>query len=376
MGGGVALSDALKRQWVPVAGGSCDVRLGYGALEQASTIVRDSVGRPRKAMVVAFSSSGDEVRELLRRQLVHVGFEVSWHLLDVDSARSVEQAMLLCEGLAKEHMTGEDLCCAMGDSDLLSMVAYVCGSWCGGMPYVAVPTDEVALLEGVITPRALDVGKCRRMVSVQPSAQHALLDLELGVAKAGTQNALHANALMASTAMASSERVFSELWDHADDLAQGDEEVRLTQLLATAKQRGLTASSTAAAIRMSLDYGQSFSHALGHLTGGEVAPSVRLAEGMRFCARLAVALDKLSIDDLLAQDELLQMLGVGSAVCDVDAQELADALRHEHYSHTNRFMLLVPFGIGRVRLAAVPKDLLLEHAQAWCSVHRKTTERS
>lgn len=366
------MSDTLKRQWVPVAGGSCDVRLGYGALDQASTIARDSVGRPRKAMVVALSSSSEDVRELVRRQLVHAGFEVCWHLLPNGSVCNMEQAMLLFEDLAQEQMTGEDLCCAAGDSDVLSMVAYVCGSWCGGMPYVAVPTDEVALLEGVITPRALDVAGRRYMVSVQPSAQHALLDLELGMAEAGSEESLHANALMASTAMASSERIFSDLWDHADELAKGDEEVRLTQLLATAKQRGLTASSTAAAIRMSLDYGQSFCHALARVAKDDVARSVRLAEGMRFCARIAVALDKLSIDDMLAQDELLQSLGVGSAVCDVDAQELADALLQEHYSHTNRFMLLVPFGIGRVRLATVPKELLMEHAQAWCSVHRKS----
>ena len=220
------------------------------------------------------------------------------------------------------------------------------------------------------------------MVAVRPSAQHALLDLDVCMAEAGSETALHANVLMASTAMASSERIFSELWDHADSIAREVGEDRLDQMLEVAKQRGLTASSTAAAIRMSLDYGQSFSHALAHAAGNDVTPSVRLAEGMRFCARLAVAMDKLSIDDMLAQDELLRALGIGLAECDVEilgtsfeaierAEDREDAIRREHFSHTNRFMLLVPFGIGRVRLSSVPDDLLLEHAEAWCSVHQK-----
>ena len=365
------MSDALRRQWVPVVGGSCDVRVGHGALDQASKIMRDSVGRSRKAMVVALANSADDVRELIRRQLTHAGFEVSWHLLPDGPTCNVEQAASLFKDLAKERLTGEDLCCAMGDANVLSMVSYVCGSWCGGMAYVAVPTNEVALLEGVITPRALDVEGCGRMVTVRPSAQHALLDLDACMAEVGSETALHANVLMASTAMASSERIFSELWDHADGIALEVGEDRLDQMLEVAKQRGLTASSTAAAIRMSLDYGQSFSHALAHVAGNDVTPSVRLAEGMRFCARLAVAMDKLSIDDMLAQDELLQALGIGSAECDVEAQVLVDALRREHFSHTNRFMLLIPFGIGRVRLSSVPDDLLLEHAEAWCSVHHK-----
>ena len=43
---------SLSRQWVPVAGGSCDVRLGYDALSEGSSLFKASVGKPRACMAV------------------------------------------------------------------------------------------------------------------------------------------------------------------------------------------------------------------------------------------------------------------------------------------------------------------------------------
>ena len=364
------MSETLKRQWVPVAGGSCDIRMGFGALDQASKLMSDSVGHPRFCMVVARSSASEDLIELLRRQLVNAGFTVSWHLLDENNVRTIGQADCLCGAFANEHITGDDLCCALGDADLLSMVSYVCGSWCGGMPFVAITDDEVALLEGALVPRSLDVGAHSRMVSVKTSAQHALLDYDLCLSEHGSEASLYSRALMVGTAMASSERAFSELWDNAEAVARGDDAATLDQLLATARLRGQATSSSAAAIRQSMDYGQSFAHALGNVTNNALPSSICLAEAMRFCARISVALEKLSVDDMLAQDELLQTLGVGFANCDVEPSALIEALKEEHFRRTNRFMLLVPFSIGRVRLTSVSDAMLAEHAHAWCAAHK------
>lgn len=364
------MSETLKRQWVPVAGGSCDIRMGFGALDQASKLMSDSVGHPRSCMVVARRSASDDIVELLRRQLVNAGFSVSWHLVEEENARTISQAERLCNALANEHITGDDLCCALGDADLLSMVSYVCGSWCSGMPFVAVTQDEIALLEGALVPRSLDVGKYSRMVSVKASANHALLDYDLCMSEHGSETSLYVRAIMVATAMASSERVFSELWDSAESIASGDEAVLLDQLLATARARGQAVSSSAAAIRQAMDYGQSFANALGCITNNRLPRSVCMGEAMRFCARISVALEKLPVDDMLAQDELLQTLGIGFATCNIEPQTLLEALKEEHFRRGNRFMLLVPFAIGRVRLTSVPDDMLVEHAQAWCAAHR------
>ena len=355
----------LMRQWVPMAGGSCDVRMGQGALVQASSVIRGCVGRPRACLAIVRERIDETVRETLRRQLVDAGFAVSWLEFGDDVSNTVEAGRSVYEALADARVTSDDLCCALGDSDLISVASYACGSWCGGMSLVAIPSDELALLEGAIVPRSLDVGSRHGVIDVRPAAQHVLLDFDLVFSHESTETSRYLRSLMVATAMAGSEREFSELWDRAAELAAGDEEALRTQLIAVARARGQLKSSTAAAVRQSADYGRSFERAVGRLSR-ETPRSVLLAEGMRFAARIAVALDKLSIDDMLAQDELLETLGIGFASCSFDPQELCEALRREEFVRRNRFMLLVPFSIGQVRFVTVDEDMLLEHARAWC----------
>lgn len=360
---------SLKRQWIPMAGGSCDVRIGEGALEQSSKVLKDSVGNPRKCVAVVRASIDDATRELLRRQLVDAGYEVDWHEVAPSASCTLEDATLLVETFARQGITGDDLCCALGDASVLSLASWACGSWCGQTTLVAIPSDEVALLEGALIPRPLDVGGHARMLSVRPCARRILFDTGMAISEPGEEASLYTRALMVAGAMAGAERVFSELWDRADDIAQGELDVVTTQLLATAKSRGQASSSTAVAVRQSLAYGQDFANGLERVTGPVCPRSTMVAEGMRFAARLSVGMGKLSLDDMLAQDELMEALGLGMASVDVDSHELIRALKDEQFERGNRFMLLLPLAIGRVRLAKVPDDLLEEHAIAWCGAH-------
>lgn len=360
----------LKRQWIPIAGGSSDVRMGAHALESASALFKASVGSPKRCMVVLRDTTDDAMQELLRRQLVDAGFEVAWHVLGTGDVCTLDEAHGLAEDFATHDITGDDLCCAFGDVQVLSLAAFVCGSWCGTTSLVAIPTDEIALLEGALVPRGLNVGDKRALLAAKACARHVLLDYDLALTDERSDTATYARALMVAAAMCGSERVFSELWDRADSIASGDEEALITQLMATAKSRGQLLASSAVAVRQSLEYGQAFAYALARIADRPFSHGVLVAEGMRFASRLSVGLERLSIDDMLAQDELLDTLGVGSVACNVDPHELVRALKDELFLRSNRFMLLVPLSIGRVRLTTIPDDLLLEHASAWCAAHR------
>lgn len=360
---------ALKRQWIPITGGSCDVRMGAGALDAAATLFKAAVGSPKRCMVVLRASDEQSVGETLRRQLVNVGFEVSWHVLGEGRVCSLNEALVLSEAFAAHGITADDLCCAYGDAQVLSLCSYVCAHWCGTTTLVAIPTNEIALLEGSLVPSALDVAGKRGIMAAPACARHALVDYDLVLSAPGSASATYARALMVAAAMCGSERAFSDLWDGAEGIAAGDEEALVAQLMATAKSRGQTLSSTAAAVRQSLGYGQSFANALAHVTKCPLERGLLVAEGMRFSARLSVGLEKLSVDDMLAQDELLETLGVDGVTCDVRPDELVAALKDELLTRGNRAMQLVPLSIGRVRLATIPDDLLLEHAGAWCAVH-------
>lgn len=359
----------VERQWVSIPGGSCDVRIGSGALEHAGKLFRDTVGTPRACLLVLEEGTGEGLAERVRRQLVGEGFEVTRCFLPPEA--SLAKASALVDELAQTGITSDDLVCAVGGSNLLSLVAYVCGSWCGGTPVCVVPLDPSALLEGTLIPRSLDAAGEEGMVGVRPWCKRAICDLDVMDLDAGSEASRLTRVLMVATAMCESERDFSALWDAADAIMAGDLDAWVKAYLSAARGRGHLISSTSLAIRQSSGYGRTFAAALEALFPGQIPLSTRLSEALRFAARIAAGTKKLSVDDMLAQDDLLSMLGVDDvASVSPEPEALVETLKAERFRRSNRFLLTIPAAIGRVRLSSVEDDVLSEHAAAWCAAHR------
>lgn len=368
-------SESVQKCWVSTPGSSCGIRWGEGALDQAGKVCRDAVGRPKRAMLASEPDADADLTDYLGRLLVGEGFEVTPYEVAGEGAsvRTLDAAQGAFEALARAGMTADDVCLAVGGADSLSLMSHACSLWAQGTPLVVVPTDEEALLRACTTPRGLDVGGARQMVAVRACAKNAVCEPSVMVHGLGSEGSRMARALMVATAVSQSEKEFSALWDRAEQVMSGDPVLFCGQLAETAKGRGHIVSSTSIAIRESARYGEDIAAALATLVAG-VAPSTLVAEGMRFAARLSVGLGKLSVDDMLAQDELLEALGLPALACEVDPAALRAALRAERFSRTNRFMLLVPEALGRVRLANLDDELLREHTEAWCAAHAPQAE--
>ena len=355
-----------QRQWVTLRNASMDVRGGAGILGHAAHDLRALVGRPHACALVREPGEDAELVEEFCRDLSDQGFDVRALEMPAggcDLAR-VEALDVL---LAERDITADDLVVAVGGLETLSVASFACASWCGGVSLAEVPTDVVSALVAGPSPRALDLPGLPRMVSHDGSARFSVIDLELIGADPAEERTRLAFALMVASAMADSAKAFERLWDGADAVAAGEPIALLTQLMDTMKSRGRVVSSNAVATRQSISYGQDFARALRAVTSGAAPASVALADGLRVAARLAVAQGALSIDDMLAQDELLERLGVGTTEVPVDAGELVAALRAERFRRTNRFMMAIPRAIGRVRPATVSDEELVEHLGAWCA---------
>ncbi len=357
-----------KRQWVALPGGSCDFRLGTNQLDEASPVFKSAVGKPRASVLLALEGEREDALELARRQLTDAGFLVECVTLAQDKpVRTVETACTLLTALGAAGITADDLVVAVGDTDLLSLSSYACAQWCGGVPLAMVPTSQVALLEAPVTPRGIDVGPRERILQVKQAAKHVIFDFDLGLRDEVDEDALMARVHMVVTAMCDSESAFSHLWDRCEGIVAGDREVLCEQLQDTLKLRGKILSSTALALRQSISYGEAFARALMRLVGDDLAPSTARAEALRFQARLACGEGMLDVDDVLAQDELLESLEIPMLQATVDPDELVKAVREERFARSNRFLLGLPRKLGRVRLAAVDDELISEHVAAWCA---------
>ena len=354
------------RQWVVVRGTSMDLRVGTGILSEFPRVLRSAAGRPHACALVHEGGVSDDVVRVLHDNLCDQGFRVSTLSLGAVGCDLAEVERLNVM-LRDARITSDDIVLAVGGLKTLSVASFVCSSWLGGTQLAEVPTDLASAVVTATTPRALDSAGLERVVSQDATARYTMIDLDLVGTDPKSETALLAFALMVQTAMCDSDRAFGKLWDAADDLAAGDEAALTTQLQDTLKSRGKVSSATSAALRQSLEFGTTFADALLSLAPGEVSRATALADGMKFAARLGVAQETLSVDDMLAVDEVLERLGVPTARVTVDAGELAARIRDARFQRTNRFMLAVPRALGRVRLAVMTDDLLAEHTAAWCA---------
>ena len=353
------------RQWVVMRGASMDLRVGEGILPEAASILRASAGRPHACALIHEADAPKDVVKTLHDNLCAAGFSVqtaSVGLAACDLAAACEFDALL----ADMRVTCDDVVVVVGGFGTLSVASFACASWCGGVPLAEVPLDIASAVAAPVTPRALDVAGLARMVTQDATARFAFVDLDLLAADPASDEALLASALMVQTALCDSDRSFGQLWDVADQLAAGDREALAEQVKNTIKSRGKVSSATSAALRQSLEFGTTFARAL-RLLASDVSEATALADGMRFAARLGVVLEGLSVDDMLAVDELLERLGLDTTHASVDPEALVARIRDERLARTNRFMLAVPRALGRVRLSVMTDETILEHVSAWCA---------
>lgn len=354
------------KQWVPLSGGACDARFGFGTSDQMEAMFRTVTGRPHRAALLTTDSFDAGLVEGVRRSLTSAGFEVARLQLPLDRPlRTMGRASELAGLLDQAAIGADDMVCAVGSCDLFSLAAYVSQSWCSGTPLVSVAADLSSLIESVATPRGLDVGSHAQMVAVKPWCRHIVADFDtLDLDPAG-EDVLFSRTLMVQAAMVESERGFSALWDRSLDLAAGDLFALSDQVAEAVKARGRVTSSTSLALRQSLRYGTELARALARLC--QAPRSVLLAEGMRFAARLAAGMERFEVDDVLAQDELLDRLGAGYLEEDLDPSLLARTFREECLIRSSRLQVALPEKLGRVRLANVTDDLLEAHLGGFCA---------
>ncbi len=144
-------------------------------------------------------------------------------------------------------------------------------------------------------------------------------------------------------------------------------EIAFVDAICTAQTARLnTVKSASPSARRAFMYGQTTARALAACLGDAKVPAYRLlAEGMRFEARLAVDVCEFSVDEMFAQDDHLEDLGIEELSFDIDPDAFVDAIRAERFRRSNRFQLALPKNPGIIRLATVDDDVLERHARAF-----------
>ena len=362
-----------RRQTVSQSGSSIDIHVGSAPFELFGREMRVTVGKPRLAVVVTAAAPGTEQASPadatraadLSARLSEERFAPRTLVLS-QAPGSVEQALELMRGLSACGCTCDDLLVSVGDELLQAVAAHVASLWCGGMTLAAVPTTLYAFARAN-TPLALGCGEAPHMVGRAFIGPRALYADTAALARDASQcDLVSTRALMVSTALADSDTALGRLSGCAGELVEGDEETVANELVALLRSRGKFMASSSSSLRFSARYGETFAGALAQLSDGAFTQAELLGEGLRFEARLSAGMEQLDVDTVLAQDALLDTLGIAERPWALAADELLAACARYGRLRGNQLQFALPQQAGRVRATVVEEALLRDHVTSWC----------
>ena len=174
---------------------------------------------------------------------------------------------------------------------------------------------------------------------------------------------------VAKSAVIDSDEFFFWLVDAADALAARDEAVAAEAIARSVvfKADVVAADKTESrGVRECLNYGHTLGHAVETLAGyGTFSHGAAVAEGMRFAARLGVALVDTPLELVESQDALLDALGLPALAWSAEPEAMLDAMKRDKKARHGQVRFVLPRDVGAWELVDVDDATLLEHLGAW-----------
>lgn len=355
----------IKRQLLNFTQRSVDVRIGTDMLKDLPRIAGAAVGKPKRVLVLSRTSAWERYGLEVRRALIDGSFAVTEFILEDDeNVRTLAWADRVCERLASDELTADDLLFAVGDGDLCSIAALSARLWCGGMSCAIMPTEFDSMVSLATEMHALDVAGGASMLSMRPEPTMVLCNLDL-IPDMPVESLRMGFVLMVVACMAEGKRAWKTLNEQASLLASCDT-AAMTEVLSSVQlaRRNVVKSANPSA-RRALEYGATVASALSTCLDSDIPRYLLRAEGIRLEARLAVEAAGLDPQVVFDQDDLLEDLGIEELPFDLAPEGLIKAIKATCARRSNRFMLAMPRLVGTVRLAAVSDEVFERHAAAY-----------
>ena len=364
----------VRRQLINFGKEHTDFRVGDGAFDDLPRMLRGTVARSQRAVLVAQEEALELCGETVRRSLVDAGFKVSEFVVAKgEKIATMDRAVKLFEALDEAHITAEDLVVALGDADACALVTFCANSWCGGVPYVMLPTTLDAMASSPTVMRGLDSGDSFSMVSLRPHATLVVCELNLVLGRPIEEVGLGLVQIVAAY-LCESRRYWDRIEEVVSGLAGGTAGSYMVALAETQTSRVNSIKATSPSARTALLFGYTTACALHDCLGPDVPEYQLLAEGMRFEARLASEVMEFPVEEVFRIDDSFEELGIEELPFSLDTDEFIQAIKAERFKRSNRFMLPLPKRAGFVRLTAVDDEVLERHADAYLGSREELLE--
>ncbi|MEG0070682.1 MAG: 3-dehydroquinate synthase [Raoultibacter sp.] len=346
-----------------------DVRIGVGQFDGLGQRLR-GVSAATRALVVTDSNVAPLYLAAVKASLAQAGFKPSQIVVPAgEASKSVACIAEIWQAMAALQLSRDALVVALGGGVVGDIAGFTASTYMRGIDFVQVPTTLLAMVDSSVGGKTginLDAGKNLVGTFAQPLHVCASTD---------TLQTLPARewacgcAEIAKSACIDSDDFFFWLTEHADLLAARDADA-VEQAIArcvVCKANVVAADQfESRGVRECLNYGHTLGHAIELLAGyGVYSHGQAVAEGMRFAAGLSVAVLGVSNDFALAQDAMLDALGLPALDFAASPESVFAAMQGDKKARGGHVRFVLMRDVGAWEVTTVEPETVLEQLAAW-----------
>jgi 3-dehydroquinate synthase len=333
---------------------SYDIEIGSGNLTDVARFV-DTEQDDAHAVIITDANVDQQYAEPVASALADLGCEIDLLIVDAgEQSKSIDTAIELWEQMLDEGTDRKSTVVAVGGGVVGDLAGFVAATFARGLPFVQVPTTLLAQVDSSVGGKVgINLPSAKNMVGAFWQPRGVVIDVNV-LATLADREFRAGMAEVVKYGVIQDAEFFAYLEANVAKISGRDAGVlthiveRCCQLKADVVEQDEREETGARAI---LNYGHTFCHAFEAATGyGQLLHGEGVAIGMLCASRLAERMGRVDSHFTKRQYNLLQALGLPTAVPDVSHEELIELMYHDKKVERGKLRFVLPSRMGHVEV--------------------------
>ncbi len=356
----------MKRIFLSTAQGKYPILIGQGLISRVGMLAKE-YGRLRsaaKVLIVTNRQVAQHYLSVVKKSFEKIASNVFHFVLPFGDERDKSEPVLkrLWERMAVTGLERTSIAVALGGGVVGDLTGFAASTYMRGIPLVQVPTTLLAQVDSAIGGKTgIDLKFAKNMIGSFYQPRLVVSDVLTSVTLA-SENFVNSFAEVIKYGMIWDKTLFQSLERRAallvashrrSGLSENDflflEDIVYRSASAKAKVVSQDVFETQG-IRMILNYGHTFGHALETASKYQLSHGEAVALGMVFAARLARRLGMLSEEDEKRQRELIKKVGLPTQFQNqkISSTSLIQLMKRDKKVRNGELRFVLPESIGHV----------------------------
>ena len=337
---------------VALGADSYPITVGTGLLHRAGEFLTPDI-KSDKVLIVSDSLVKARYMPIVHQSLTDAGFDV--HTIEIpagEESKSLAQFSRVQDSLVAHQLDRGSVLIALGGGTIGDLGGFAAAVYMRGISYVQIPTTLLSQVDASVGGKtAINHPKGKNLIGAFHQPKRVLIDV--GTLKTLSQRDIRSGLIEVIKMGVIRDEPLFEMVERNLDAILNLEDTMLIEMISRAcvnKAEIVAKDEKESGLRMVLNYGHTFGHALEALTHyNRYRHGEAVSIGMNCAAQLAVNLGMFSETDFQRQRHLLNRAKLPLAFpSDLTPEAICDAMSLDKKTLAGKLRLILPTRIGEV----------------------------